>query len=137
MNMSRIALLALLAIGCGSNASFQAPVDASPFDTSPTAVDAATDAGVDAGTATDTGQVVDTGVDVGAVDTGVDAGPVDTGVDVPAADTGPVPCGDGGLMCPGLVGCDMVMSDPAHCGSCDNHCPAGDICFRGSCETSP
>src|SRR5690606_993165 len=45
---------------------------------------------------------------------------------------------DGSSACPGsqrLCGdeCATLASDPAHCGSCDNACLAGQACAAGTC----
>jgi hypothetical protein len=46
-------------------------------------------------------------------------------------------CGDKevGFRCNGSSICTSVANDPAHCGSCNNPCPAGTFCSQGVCTS--
>ena len=134
-----------LALGCstgdsvvGGDASTDIPVDTGPADTGPV------DTGPrDSGPA-DTGPA-DTGpTDTGPADVPVDAPDdvTDASDDVPAdapdvvdvpVDTGPM-CTGGTTLCGGA--CVDTQSSTAHCGACDNACPAGQMCASGTCALS-
>jgi hypothetical protein len=71
--------------------------------------------------------------------------PFDAGIDVPADGTtervdptGDGDCPDGFTLCGDS--CVDLMSDPDHCGSCDNACPGAEnadpVCTGGTCSTA-
>lgn len=55
-----------------------------------------------------------------------------TGPLTTSADTGPIACEDPMLVCAGA--CVDAMTNPDHCGTCNNKCnPAHEACVMGEC----